>query len=237
MNKKCRSLLCLLVAALCMVGLSGCLCSDLPFVIDGIGREYSRNVCKYESPHEVEIYRLGDNYYAKCDLKFIPHESGLFTWYELYASESSLFRFNKCTPELLDATPSETYMVLMSPFGVKFLLQIEADAPAESTPIMIPLEQFDFANAVRCKPNPDREYLSDLGWNGSLNNIVCYTERCSTLHDVLRPLYWASWVVEIPFIIVSNTAIYTVILPASVIEAVTQQQNNEIHTEPYLLVD
>ena len=237
MNKKCRSLLCLLVAALCMVGLSSCLCSDLPFVIDGIGREYSRNVCKYESPHEVEIYRLGDNYYAKCDLKFIPEMSWLFTWYKLSASHSSLFTFNKCTPELLEATPSEPYMVLMTQHGVKFLLQKEVELPSESTPRMIPLEQFDFTNAVRCKPNPDREYLSVLGWNGCLVNIIYSTERCSPLYYALRPLYWVSWAVEIPFVVVSNTAIYAVVIPATVIGEVTQQQNNEMLEEPYLLVD
>ena len=216
----------LATTALCLaaVGLNSCLCSDLPIVVNAIGREEARTYGKYQSPHEVEIYRLGDNYYVKCDLKFIPQESGLFTWHDMYAPVSSLFAFNKCTPELIEATPAETYMVLMNQHGLKLLLQIDADAPPESVPRMIPVGQFDFTHAVRCKPNPDPDWADGL-WTGGLVNIIYSTDRCSTLHYALRPLYWASWAVEIPFVVVCNTAIYAVAIPASVIGEVTQQQH------------
>lgn len=223
------SFLLLLLASLCSLGLSSCVSTDLPFALNSIGHEYAVIARENYKPRQMpEIYRLGDSYYMKLDVKYLPTEFGLFTWNSLYNSES-VFTFNKWTQQLYDSAPVETHMVLLSDNGKKELLGIDAEAVTPTTPKMIPVAEFDFAHATRCTPKPltgmdPRSMLSSYGY-------LELEPRCSTLNMALKPLSWASWAVEIPFVIATNTVIWSVALPTNQIMAAAQQQQSPAQDE------
>jgi hypothetical protein len=223
------SSLLLLLASLCSLGLSSCVSTDIPFALDSIGREYAVIARKNYKPRQMpEIYRLGDSYYMKLDVKYMPTEFGLFTWNSLYNSES-VFTFNKWTQQLYDSAPVEPHMVLLSDNGKKELLGIDAEAVTPTAPKMIPVAVFDFTHATRCTPKPltgidPRSMLSSYGY-------LELEPRCSTLNMALKPLSWASWAVEIPFVIATNTVIWSVALPTSQIMAAAQQQQSPAQDE------
>lgn len=223
------SSLLLLLASLCSLGLSSCVSTDIPIALKNIGREYAVIARENYKPRQMpEIYRLGDSYYMKLDLKYLPTEFGLFTWNSLYNSES-VFTFNKRDQQLYDSAPVETHMVLLSDNGKKELLGIDAEAVTPTAPKMIPVAEFDFAHATRCTPKQltgmdPRSMLSSYGY-------LELEPRCSTLNMALKPLSWASWAVEIPFVIATNTVIWSVALPTSQIMAAAQQQQTPAQDE------
>ena len=224
------SSLLLLLASLCSLGLSSCVSTDLPLALNSIGREYAVIARENYKPRQMpEIYRLGDSYYMKLDLKYLPIEFGLLTWNSLYNSES-VFTFNKRDQQLYDSAPVETHMVLLSDNGKKELLGIDAEAVTPTAPKMIPVAEFDLTHATRCTPKPltgmdPRSMLSSDGY-------LELEPRCSTLNVALKPLSWASWAVEIPFVIATNTVIWSVALPTSqIIMVATQQQQSPAQDE------
>ena len=212
----------LILSIVCVLLLNGCFMINLPHALDSVGKE-SPQVAKSsaKSARDLIVYRLNDMYYMQLELKFMQVESGLLVW-SGWGNHSAAIELNTWTKEKLDAAPVETYMVLMNPYSVENTLQIKTEKAPEDEPRLIPIAEFDFAKATRCNPNPKRYTSGD--WKGQTCKLEdCYPNlnhryRYSLLHYIIKPLYWASWGVEIPVFVVANTTLYSIVLPFEIIQ-------------------
>ena len=223
-----RGLPFLILSAVCALILNGCFMINLQHALDTVGKErplVAQNNAK--SARDLIVYRLDDNYYMQLDLKFMKEESGLLVW-SGWGNHSAAIDLNTWTKEKLDAAPIETYMVLMNPYSVENSLQVKTEKAPEDTPQLIPIAEFDFAKATRCTPNPKRYTSGD--WKGQTYKLEdCYPNlnhryRYSLLHYMVKPLYWASWGVEIPVFVVTNTTLYAIVMPFELIQEYTTDE-------------
>lgn len=223
-----RGLPFLILSAVCALILNGCFMINLQHALDTVGKErplVAQNNAL--SARDLIVYRLDDNYYMQLDLKFMKEESGLLVW-SGWGNHSAAIDLNTWTKEKLDAAQIETYMVLMNPYSVENSLQIKTEKAPEDTPQLIPIAEFDFAKATRCTPNPKRYTSGD--WKGQTYKLDdCYPNlnhryRYSLLHYMVKPLYWASWGVEIPVLVVTNTTLYAIVMPFALIQEYTTDE-------------
>lgn len=149
------------------------------------------------TPHNMQIYKLGDLYYMELYFQYIPIENGLVRSFSFRDGLALHLKTSDPYCPNFRKTPVEAKMVLMNKDCVKNCLQIDVpEVPASATKI-IPVNEFDFSQAKRCKPNP-RTY----NYGGKVTYFFMteyYPEiprRRSWHHYILEPISWPIQAVE-----------------------------------------
>ena len=149
------------------------------------------------TPHNMRIYKLGELYYMELYFQYIPIENGLVRSFSYRDGLALHLKTSDPYHPNLKEPPVEAKMVLMNKDCVKNCLQIDVpEVPASATKI-IPVDEFDFSQAKRCKPNP-RTY--DYGGRQNYFFMTEYYPQIprqrSWYHYILEPVSWPIQAVE-----------------------------------------
>lgn len=198
----------------------------------GSCRMYSSPEKEYlkPTPHNMRIYKLGELYYMELYFQYAPIENGLIRSFSFRGGYD--LHLKTSDPYLTDLgkEPVEAQMVLMDKACVKKCLQIDVPEVPDSAAKMIPVNEFDFSKAKRCKPNP---LTYDYGGKPT---YFFMTEYCpeiprkrSRYHYILEPISWPIKVVEY---VPDAAIIVPVVIIATPFAALGQTQVQQQITQP-----
>lgn len=195
------------------LGLSGCVVPGIRHTVDSIGVQSVYHKDTVTRPHDLVVYSLDGSYYMEMQLCFVQCDLSVF-YFEGICGTTEGWRLYHTDHEELKRMPTEKYLVRLTPHDVFNILQRRVEEPPEHAPKYIAAANFDYTRAKRCavKPvqftNVNNPRLREYG------SPSCYTPRLTrastTLSTCMRPLAWASWLIEIPLAVASNVAFYTV---------------------------
>lgn len=149
--------------------------------------------------HDLRIYKLGDLYYMELYFQYTQIRTGLARAWSFGHGGSDVI-LEIADPESADLSqvPVEGQMVLMSKEDVKNCLQIDIPEVPRNAPKLIPIHQFDFSTATRCKPNP----CTYTGNNGEEVLYLMHSyfpeipRKRAAYHYVLEPISWPLQAIE-----------------------------------------
>lgn len=199
--------------ALCALGLSSCLVPGIHRTVDSIGVQsvYSKDTAT--RPHDLVVYSLDGSYYMEMQLRFVQCDLEIFRFEGLCGTTRGWRLYHTDSKEL-ERIPTQKYLVRLSENDVFCILQRRVKALPEHAPKYIAAADFDYARAKRCAVKPLRfadTYNPQRREYGSLSDYTPRLSRTTTsLHTYMRPLAWASWLIEVPVAVASNVVFYTV---------------------------
>lgn len=176
--------------------------------------------------HDLRIYKLGDFYYMELYFQYTQIRTGLARSWSFGHGGSDVI-LEVADPETADLSqvPVEGQMVLMSKEDVKNCLQIDIPEVPRSAQKLIPVNQFDFSKATRCKPNP-RTY-TDNGQEELLSIHSYFPEiprKRAAYHYVLEPISWPLQAVEHLPEIALMIPLAIILPPFAAVNQIQQQQ-------------
>ncbi|MBR2125340.1 MAG: hypothetical protein IJ943_01225 [Akkermansia sp.] len=199
--------------ALCALGLSSCLVPGIHNTVDHIGVQSVYSKDTVTRPHDLVVYSLDGSYYMEMQLRFVQCDLEIFRFEGLSGSTGGWRLYHTDSKEL-ERIPTEKYLVRLSKDDVFDILQHKVESLPENAPKYIAAAKFDYTRAKRCDVKPIQFTNTNNPRLREYGPPSCYTPRLSTatttLHTCMRPLAWASWLIEVPVAVVSNTVFYTV---------------------------
>lgn len=181
--------------------------------------------------HDLRIYKWGDLYYMELYFQYTQIRTGLARSWSFGHGGSDVI-LEVADPESADLSqvPVEGQMVLMSKEDVKNCLQIDIPEVPANAEKLIPIQQFDFKEATRCKPNP-RTYKYTNNGQEELLSIHSYfpeiPRKRAAYHYVLEPISWPLQAVEHLPEIAMMIPLAIILPPVAAVDQMQQQQATE----------
>ena len=178
------------------------------------------------TPQNMRIYKLGDLYYMELYFQYAPIENGLARDWSPHGGLGIFLKTVDPYYVNLKKTPVEAKMVLMDKECVKNCLQIDVPEVPLLATRMIPVNEFDFSKAKRCKPNPEPfVYEGKTGYYGMSDFYYPEIPRQRRwYHYILEPLSWPITVVEYAPDAAIMTPVALITAPCAAVGQVQQQQ-------------
>lgn len=193
--------------------LSSCVVPGIQHTVDSIGVQSVYHKETVTRPHDLVVYSLDGSYYMEMQLCFVQCDLSIFG-VEGICGTTKGWRLYHTDSEELKRMPTEKYLVRLTPHDVFNIMQRRVEEPPEHAPKYIAAANFDYTRAKRCAVKPVQFTNTNNPRLREYGPPSCYTPRLSTatttLHTCMRPLAWASWLIEIPLAVASNVAFYTV---------------------------